>query len=362
MGRLFCPLCGKTVEKLYDGLCEECYRRAHPLVESPDKLIEITLCPSCLSFKLGRKWVVPGSQNDPLREAITRSIKQTLNSKSVKAVKVVDGIDMVLTEKSGTLRVAVTGHAHRDMSEYVEEYSVPIKIEYRYCPTCKDIKSKRELARIQIRALNRELTKKEIELAEKVSEEELRSLYERDRGAVPIEVKIGKKGIDYAFSSHHIARSLALKLQKVLSADLLETHKEIGVSEGRKLLRITYRLLLPPFREGDVIERSGRLYYVLSISGSSVRLLSLKELSEKTLKLSRGLLDKVKVVYRYEELPIGMIVSVTPPYVQVMSMDEYAVYELYLRRVPLWMKEGGEIRIIKHASELYIAPVKRDAS
>lgn len=358
MSKLFCPLCGKTVEKLYDRLCEDCYRKSHPLIESPAKLVKVTLCPFCLSFKLGRKWVVPSSQTNPLQEAITKSIKHVLTSRSVKDVEVVDDFNRLLSEKSGTLRVAVTGHAHRDMGDYVEEYSIPVKIEYRYCQTCKDVRSKRELARIQIRALDRELTKREIELAERVSKEELRSLYERDRGAVPIEVKIDRKGIDYAFSSHNIARSLALKLQKALSADLLETHKDISVSGGKKLLRVTYRLLLPPFKEGDVIELSDGLYYVLSISGSSVRLLSLKGLSEKTIKLSRGLLDKIKVTHRHEELPMGMVVSVTPPYVQVMSLDGYALHELYLGRIPLWIKEGGEVKIVKHADKVYIAPIK----
>ena len=355
MTRLFCPVCGRKAKKLYDGLCEECYRRLHPLINRIEKPIEVRICSSCLSYRIGGRWVVPSS-DDPLREAVLEAIKHSIDERNISDIKLREDLESPFFDKVFQVKITVTGSTHKGMKEYKEEYVIPLKLIRELCPACKDIKARRELGRVQVRALNRELTSNEMKLVSEVIKKELEVLYSKDRSAVPIEVKVSSKGVDYAFSSQHVARSLALRLQRTFSADLLETHKEIGVLGGKKLTRITYRLLLPSFKEHDVVEFNGRPYYVVSKSGGSIRLMSLGDYSIKNVKPSRGIMSRFKVICKAEEALLGMIVSVTPPYVQVMELKNYNVLELYMRKVPLWIKEGDKVRIVRYGEEFFITP------
>ncbi len=362
MARLFCPVCGKNVEKLYAGMCKECYRRSHPLVKNPSKPIDVVVCPICGSYQIGKKWYNPKRQGD-FKEILLKTLSKKLeiNGSIENIIISDDSFAHILNIKKGALIIDVEGKALPEFSIYKEEYAIPVKIVFKLCPKCIDIKSKREMAKVQIRARNRSFTYDETEKIERIMSETLTELYKNDKSAVPIDVKIKENAIDYIFSSQKVARTIALRLKKSLGAEFLETFKDAGISErGKKLGKITYRLLLPEFRKGDIIDFNGNKYYIIDILGKQLRVLSLSDYSLRSLVLTKSLIDSVNIVEKRESIKYALVLSISPPYIQIMYLDKsYSVREIWLPKIPKWIEEGKKIGYTIIDEDIFLLPIKK---
>jgi len=360
MGRIFCPVCGSSVEKLYGGMCEECYRKTHPLVILPKKAVKIIICPVCGSYLIGRKWYNPKIQGD-ISEVVQKTLSKSLKMKGeVKDLEVANAnFDEILGIKRGMVRIRIRGKALPDFPFYDEEYNVSIKLEFKLCPKCIDIKSKREMARVQVRVRNRTFTREEVSKIERTVNKILQELYSSDKSAVPIEVTIKDEGIDYIFSSQKVARTVALRLKKIFKAEILETFKNAGISDkGKRLSKITYRVQLPEFREGDLIVLNNKRYYVYKIANRQLKLLSFPNYSFKNIFLTKSLANLIHVVMRRETMGYALVVSVTPPYVQIMMLDgEYSTKEIWLPKIPKWIEQGKKIGYFTLDDGIFLVPL-----
>ncbi len=52
-GKAFCPICGKTDEELFSGLCRSCFIEELNLITVPNE-IQLTTCTNADQFKKGR--------------------------------------------------------------------------------------------------------------------------------------------------------------------------------------------------------------------------------------------------------------------------------------------------------------------
>lgn len=359
MARSFCPVCGRPTDVLYSGLCKGCYIKSNPLISVPSRKVEVVICPSCLSYKLKGKWVPSNSSTTP-KEIVLRRVLHALKRKGeIVSIKIPDiNPPDFLSGGAASVILKVKGRVLGEVDYYEEEYVVPLRIVHRICPKCRDLKSKREMARIQVRAKNRPLSQEEIRLVEKTLMDFLSKEYERDKSAVPIKVERKKGGLDYVFSSKRVARAAVARIQKTITAKLLETHKDIGLSPGgRKITRTTYRLLLPPFKPGDIVEYRGEIYYVKGYSGGRVSLASLATYSERVASLSERAYESFRVISDAKSLPRGLIVSVVPPYVYLMDLRTYRTEEIRMEKIPLYISEGREVGILEWRGRRYILPL-----
>ncbi|MCD6563846.1 MAG: hypothetical protein J7K23_08050 [Thermoproteales archaeon] len=361
MARLFCPVCGKKVERLYNGMCEGCYKKTHPLINIPNKPIDIIVCPICGSYRIGKKWYNPKIQGD-FSEIFTKNLSKKLEINGVlKNIKVLDdSIASILDQKKGSIIVSIEGRVTLELPYYEEKYAIPIKLIFKLCPKCIDIKSKKKMAKIQVRARNRNFTRQEISKVEKIINETLGELYRSDKSAVPVEVTVKENIIDYTFSSQKVARSVALRLKKFLGAELLETFKDAGISDrGRKLSKITYRILLPEFREGDIVGFKGKMYYIVDLSNKQMKLLSLTDYSIRNISLTKSLVNSINVIEKRESISYALVLSIVPPYVQVMCLDKgYLIKEVWLPKIPKWIEEGKKIGYITIDDSIFLIPIK----
>ena len=117
---------------------------------------------------------------------------------------------------------------------------------------------------------------------------------------------------------------------------------------------MTYRLLLPPFTVGDIVELDGEAYYVRSMDVKSVPVVSLADYRVRRFSPQRAFRAR-RVEGPFAE---GMVVSITPPYVQVMDMDNYSVTEVRLPRIPSWISEGATVRMVRYAERVLLAPLR----
>ena len=351
----FCPLCGKPVEKLIEGMCEDCYKLEHPLLVIPQEPIKIQVCKVCGAYRLKGAWKVPKSA-DVLAEAAVECVRRKLKPRSE-----IKRVDIAITRIRGLkaeVLVRVRGRASSEINEYYDqEFNLTVKYEFVVCPNCFGVKAKREVARVQIRALGRHLTMSEVRMIKAEVERKLQELFSRDRAATPIEVEELEGGIDYKFASKSVARALVAALQRAFPVEVLETHKDMGMDRrGRKATRVTYRVLFPPFREGDVVDLGGRLLFIEEVRGRDVRVLSLPSLREERIRIKGRMLKRFKVVATRESLVPCIILSLDAPHVQVLDLSNYEVKEVLVGSIPRWVREGGKAGLVKVGEEVYMVP------
>ena len=340
-----CPVCGRRVSKFYGGLCEDCYRASHRLAELPSA-IEVTVCRACGSYKLGRAWVRPLT-SDPLSEAVRGAVAREVRARGrLVALEVVEW-------GGGLVRVKVLGTPAEGVEPYEEEHTVALRVRWGLCTSCAMVKSKREAARVQVRARGRPLTKGEIEAVKGIVQQAVGSR----RGAPDlVDVVEREGGVDFVFSSLSGAKLAVAALRRELLASVLETRKAVGATSGRRLARRTLRVLLPGFRRGDVIEYLGRLYYVLDVRRAGARLLDLETYSELSIGEARPLIERSRVVLKREELEPALVASATSGVVDLVPLGSQRAVTLSVSGHPVWLKPGAYVLVANVGHRLYLLP------
>ncbi len=352
----FCPVCGRKVDFTIEGLCVECYKKSHPIIERLPE-VKVTLCKNCYSYKLGGRWHVPPPEVTNIEELVLyvakRKILQGIKKGKYEEVEV-----SLENEREGyTAVLEIKGKSHELIPKsYVEEYRIPLEVKYTLCPACMDLKGKVERAVVQVRAKDRQLTPEEYKSIKAVINKAIAKMSKESREALPIKIK-GDKYIDITFSSQKAAKRVASELQKSFPFRRKDTLKVIGVSStGRLRTKLTIRLLLPEFKKGDIVRFSGKLYKVLDFEKDKVKLLSLNNYRESSFS-TREVFFRTKTEVCEEEVEKALVVSITPPYIQFMDLKNYEVYEERFNQIPLWVREGEVVGIVKIDDKAFLIPI-----
>ena len=341
-----CPVCGKEAKVLYSGVCEECYRASRRLLALPE-VVEVTMCSVCRSYKQGGRWVRPLT-DDPLREAVRDSVIRA--SKHRWKIHSID----VLNVEAGRATVKVTGKLAEDLAPSEEIYEVPLRLRWTLCTECIMAKSKREVARVQVRAKGRPLRSGEIELIKRIVQH---SLSQRWRGEADlIDVVEGEGGVDFVFSSLDSARFATAALKRKLFVTILETRKSVGVASGKRIARHTLRVLLPEFSTGDVIELDDQLYYITQVTNTVVKALNLSTYAPCSLGSLRALVERGRVVRRREELEPAVVASLTSQAVDVVFLRTQKVATIFPEKPLEWVRGGEPVLVASVKGRLYLLP------
>jgi len=353
----FCPICGRKIDITIEGLCPECYRSTHPLMRRFPE-IKIALCKNCFSYKIGRRWHTPPPEISSLEELILHAARKRISQSIKKKEYEIVEASLEKGKEGFTVILKIKGKSHRLIPKsYIEEYRVPLTVTFTLCPVCVDFKGKVERAVVQVRAKNRPLTSEEYNLVKDFVNDTIARISKDSIEIIPIEIK-GDKYIDITFSSQKAARKVASELQKIFPFKRKDTQKIIGVSStGQPKTKVTIRLMLPEFKVGDIISFAGKPYKVLSFERGKIRLLSLSNYKESSFS-SSNVFSRAKIEIREEEIKKVLVVSITPPYVQLMNLEDYKVYEERFDRIPLWVKEGETVGIVKIGNRTFLVPVK----
>ncbi|PLJ77157.1 MAG: hypothetical protein B7L53_08130 [Thermofilum sp. NZ13] len=352
---LICPVCGRRVDKLVEGVCEECYRREHPLAEPKVKRLEVEVCRSCgaLRFRKG-KW---HSNVGDLEAEIAREASRLLRFRGY-----VSGVEAELSKDLSLLTLKVRGKALPELAgEYVEEYVVGVSVVRTICEACLGQVSKKKAALVQVRAKGRKFSQSELwELAKQV-EEGISELALRDSSVIPVEVEEKPEGLDIYFSSYSAARRVAELLSRKMYVEVLETAKLIGIDDsGREKYKRTIRLLLPSFKAGDVVRFNGGVFYVLGVTARHVELLNLDSYAVTRLYLSHEFTSRVEVLAHVDELPEAIAVSTHGDFIQIMELESYRTLEVRLISPDAaeLLTSQERLKIYWEGEKAYIIPIQ----
>lgn len=348
IGSRICPVCGKPADAFFNGLCEECYRRTHPLLKILGP-VEVTICRLCGAYKVKGKWNRP-KESDPLAQALRTALYDCVESRGLIKELHIERI------MGNVALVVVSGSAERGMKSYEEKYEFTYRIHWSLCDACINAKSKREVARIQMRAKGRSLTPDEVRRLKSIVDKALSST---QRGYIDLIDVIESRGtVDFLFSSLSTAKTVLKSIEREFPVAILETRKNAGIDPRGKLrAKVTYRAMLPEFRVGDIVSYHSKEYYVLELSGKLVRTISLEKMEEENLRVSKSLIEESRVTCKKEEGEIVLVFSVGKEEVQTVSLTNNRVYSIPIVRKNPWIKEGSHAILFRINDHFLLVPL-----
>jgi nonsense-mediated mRNA decay protein 3 len=261
-----CPYCGRLVDRLIEGQCEECYIERHPLVLVKEQ--RLLRCKYCGAVFLGGKWV--RGRRGGLEEVARRIISEKTFIRGV-----LERTEVSQSDGKIVINIVVKGSSHPSIEPRSLSYVVEFKYVYDICNSCREMLSRKEVALLQIRGAPRgldDIYKKKILY---VIEQELFKFKDKKIGFIS-DIRDLKDGLDIYTTNSNLARHLAYVLHRQFPSSIKETAKVVGIRDGRKVYHMTYSLRLVTYKPGDVVRIRGEEKRIVDIGNRHVVLYSVE--------------------------------------------------------------------------------------
>ena len=340
-----CVQCGKN-NVIADFLCNECYLKEHPLIES-EKSVEIDACKQCGAVELAHQWYTDAfedSTHDILKKAVARKIlkswKFTVRPIQV-TVKTLDIIQYPAELRPSSLHFSIIIQSSSPLipPELFESRELSAKIHWITCPSCINDKSAKYESKLQIRNYNemdRHLTTKDI--VDFVLNS-LRSISSNDEPhKVIVEVKEVKNGVDFLFRNRNVAPQIITYFEQEYPVLVKQTTEFMGFDKsktkpypGRNVVLVSF----PPYKKGDLVQYDHQIYQILEFRGKKVILWSFDQNQPQTFFSSILWNKKFKRLAHYEESTRFQIINEEKgDILQIMDLDTFNYYYLPKNWVP----------------------------
>ena len=341
---MFCVECGKIGEIFRDAVCVDCYMKAHSFTKGPD-VISLSTCPHCGSYKYKNSWIT-----DSFDEILKRWIKHLFDiSREINKPK----ISTEHKEEKEYIKSKVTITGFLDNIQITEEHDTIVRIKNDVCDVCSKRFGGYHEAIVQVRADNRNLTKKEITMIKKYVESLVKSLQEKGhRGLFITDMGEEHGGLDFYISDKGSAKTITKKIQESYGGDIKKSSKNIGMKDGRQTYRMTYLLRLPSIRKGDFISHEGAIFNIYTISRNKVHILELSGWTEKIFDIKE--LENDNIIGRDELIKEMILVSQTKEEVQLMDPKTLKTFEV--RKPKNISYDLKEVKIVKIEDEIFLLP------
>ncbi len=343
MTSLFCPLCGKDVEDLYDRLCKDCFVDQIRLIDHPHVLHVIT-CPTCGSIFRKGKWI----EKEP-EDVIFSVVKEGIAIHQ-EAESIVLSIDPEIQE--GLINVNFVVKARVNGLNISEDGELEIRVKKESCDRCSRIASGYHEGIIQVRAEDRFPIQKETKICENMAYEIVERLQERDRLAFISKVLTLKEGIDIYVGSMASGRQIAKSISYRFGVSSSESSKLVGQKDGKKLYRVTFSVRLPRFTGGNIVQIDDRVAlikrYEKNVTGIDLR-------DGEPFSLNRGRISGAVLLGNRDDAIKAVLCTV---YDREIDILDPATYKTVTLKKPKFFKEpeNNEVSIIKIRERFFLVP------
>ena len=314
---MICVECGKKTEKLYNGLCLDCYLRSKKFFHFPSRIV-VRVCRNCGAYKIDGEW-----RHESLEKIVEEYIR-----KNIKGIDCNLEIDF----EKGIARC--TGNF--EGRKIVEEGRFEIVIRKRLCEKCSLMKGGYFEAILQIRKKN--LSKK----MEKEMEDIIKKRVE-DANSFIMKKERVEEGLNYYIGSKKVAHSIARELKNVYKAEYKSSSSLVGMKDGVEVYRDTYLIRLPDYKIGTFIKLNDMVYRIESI-GRKIELLSLEGNKRYIYKDE---MKKAKIMDLKERDAIILHEEKNGTY--VMDLETYKTY--FVNKTG---KEKDKIKIVEYDGRIYV--------
>ncbi|MEZ0319039.1 MAG: NMD3-related protein [Pyrobaculum sp.] len=259
MAKTPCPLCGRLVDKLIEGMCRDCYIERHPLIRFEGRPLR---CKYCGAVFLKGRWVKARKAED-LTKRILSEVGEVRGE--IVRLEAADRLEEMYVS------VTVRGSPHPSIEPTTLEYKMTLRFELDICNSCLEALSKRERALVQIRTVPRPLDSALKQKILHIIEQELSKLREKRIGYIS-DLREVRNGIDIYTTSTNLARHIAYVLREEFPAHVTESAKVMGVRDGRKIYHMTYLVRILTYKPGDVVKIRGNEKVVVEVGKKTVYL------------------------------------------------------------------------------------------
>jgi nonsense-mediated mRNA decay protein 3 len=219
----FCPKCGREADRLFDGMCLDCFFEKKGVAKIPAEIV-VNRCKYC-----GR-YFARNLMGERVEDVIDTTVKKMFNA-GAKHVKV-----MNYRVRNG--KVYVSLKLDFDGAQKSEEHVIEINEHPVACQYCSMAETHYYNAILQIRA--------PAELIDEILEEVINIVnrMKSDRFAFISKIKRVKYGLDIYIGSKVVAAKIGKYLKNRFNAETKTTRKISGRKKGREVYKNTILILI----------------------------------------------------------------------------------------------------------------------
>lgn len=217
MRKKFCPKCGREVEKLYDGLCRDCFLEKTSRLEIPFKIV-VKQCRSCGKFYFNHSSAatVEGAVDGILLKILEKPEIESANYR-IEGDKIHVTLDL----------------KYKDLKKS-EERMVLLTLKKITCESCSKKAVGYYQSIIQLRVPEKLMGPIVSDI-----EEQIENLKKYDELAFVSKVERRKEGTDIYIGSKSAANNIAKTIKIKFGAEIKISSKLSGSISGRKVYRDT---------------------------------------------------------------------------------------------------------------------------
>jgi len=342
---MFCVECGSEPDKLYDGLCPDCYIDTKLKVEI-DCPIKIDICPVCNSVRKKNSWIERPDLNAIMLDRIDDALSIPYEVDSY-------GFNVGFEEKD-PYNIDANINLELESNDLSTEQKISTKIVFKkvQCQICSRVHGNYYEAILQVRPSDKEMTDEQKELV-------MKKVKRR------IEVKEGEKrnifltfheeihgGMDFYLSDTGVTKNLAKDISNAVGGTVKSSAKLAGREDGQNIYRMTYSVRIPPYNLGDFIEVEEQIYRVKKLKGNTGKVILRDIKSGKKIRMDDKQLEDAEVLGGKELIMSAVIVSKTDEEMKLLDPKSYETVTVLKPKD--FSTDKKEVEVIKVKGHLYI--------
>lgn len=316
--RMFCVECGKEGQIFRNGVCVSCYLKHTEFSKGP-RILDITLCPRCASYKYKNTWV-----QEPFEDILKRHIKDAFTiSSELKNVQ----IQSQCKEQDRVLVCTVSISGVLEDQTITEQHPLTVRVKHSTCNICSREAGGYYEAIVQIRTEQRAFSNQELVTLRSAVETMVMQYQESGkRGLFITDIDEKREGLDFFLSEKTTAFSIAKKIQEQYGGDFKQSAASAGMKDSRQLYRMTYLVRIPAYRKGDFFIYDESFFMIISLHENKVRAIELSSWIEKVIDGKE--ISPAKIYGGGELIREMIVVSQTKTDIQLMDPKTYTTVEI----------------------------------
>ncbi|MFO7793079.1 MAG: NMD3-related protein [Candidatus Saliniplasma sp.] len=342
---MFCVECGDEPDRLYDGLCAECYKKSKLKVEIDSK-IEIDICAVCGSVRKKNRWI-----ENPDIEAIMLNKIDDAISVSYEVDKYSFNVEFEEEDPSNINADIEVELRAEDLST---EKMISTKIIFKktQCKICSRVHGDYYEAILQVRPTDKEMTDEQKDLViDKVKKRiEVKEGEKRSIFLTSYEEKHG--GLDFYLSDTSATKKLAHDISNSVGGSVKSSAKLAGREDGQNIYRMTYSVRIPPYEPGDFIEVEEKTYRVKKLQGGGGKIVLRDIRTGKKVKMDDKQIESAVVLGGSELIKKSVVVSEDQKEMKLLDPESYETVTVL--KPEGFETEGEEVSAINVKGRLYV--------
>lgn len=279
MSSRFCAECGNTESPLYDNFCERCYWKFNKIASVKSRRLDIPYCLTCYAVKLLTGWSKDNEQRqmpEVVAYGYMRNIGVDLDVDV--AVEVISDLNWLDPNPEFVITYKATSHEIEIFEPHHELLDSEVKLHGGICKSCVRRKTGSHDVTVQLRALDRSLTKDEVDTASTLVFTLASNLYHETKDAYISDIIENHGGLDFYLGSNNLADIFINGLKKKWIGYHEKNFKLVTEEkDNKRVYRATHLYRIPSVFGGELVNYKNELFKVLRIGSSSVNLVNIRD-------------------------------------------------------------------------------------